>query len=335
MKELTYEFTDLEHEVSFQSLAQLLGGFLTQDSLTINNAIAKGEIIRKLFHEGLSICNWKLAVYEKLKIRKLPPAPGSEKKLTLIYVLSTSNVLVSSAKKKIRIQGSRNNLFWGNETPMDFNLQPKQSFHLFEISFTTSWLLEQLKDADPHYRQILEDYIKSNEQKTLIEPLTIDEYKTLHELQAAMLADKVDDLFIRARAYAMLCNFFGKLDKRQETPVSQAAVQFDQIIEAEMMILEDIRKPPSIASIARKVNMSVSSLLRRFKLVYGKSMHEYYVDKKMELARKMIIENRLAVKDMARMLGYNQPSAFIEIFTKQHGYSPGALKNVSNQFLFF
>ena len=64
-------------------------------------------------------------------------------------------------------------------------------------------------------------------------------------------------------------------------------------------------------------------------------MHEYYVDKKMELAQKMISENRLAVKDMARMLGYNQPSAFIEIFTKLHGYSPGALKHISNQFLFF
>ena len=335
MKELTYEFTDLANEASFQSLGQLLGGFLMQDSITVNNPIAKGEIVKKSFHEGLTICNWQLTVYEKLRIRKLPSLPEEEKKLTLIYVLSSSNVLVKSAKKKVRIQGSRNNLFWSNETAMDFSLEPKQPFHLFEISFTSSWLLEQLKDADPHYKQILEGYIKSNELKTLIEPLTIDEYKTLHELQAAMMADKVDDLFIRARAYAMLCNFFGKLDKREATPLSQAAVQFEQIIEAEMMILEDIRKPPSIASIARKVNMSVSSLLRRFKLVYGKSIHEYYVDKKMELARKMILENRLAVKDMARMLGYNQPSAFIEIFTKQHGYSPGALKNVSNQFLFF
>ena len=49
----------------------------------------------------------------------------------------------------------------------------------------------------------------------------------------------------------------------------------------------------------------------------------------------MIIESRLPVKEMAQLLGYNQPSAFIESFTKQHGYSPGALKVVTNQFLFF
>lgn len=335
MKDIFYEFEALENEWSFQSLATTLGGVLKNDILSFDNAIAKGEVLRKKFNEGLLICKWKLNAFQNITVRKLPSAPGDQKKLTLLYVLSSSEVLVRNSKKKIRIKGSRNNLFWTNENAMDFNINTKRPLYLFEISFTTSWLMEQLKDADPYYKKILQEYINSNEQKILIEPLTIDEYKTLHELEASMLAEHVDDLFIRARAYAMLCNFFGKLDDRKDITVSQASVQFDQIIEAEMMILEDIKKPPSIQMIARKVNMSVSSLLRRFKLIYGKSIHEYYVDKKMELARKMIIENRLPVKEMASLLGYNQSSAFIESFTNKHGYSPGTLKLVSNHFMFF
>jgi AraC-like DNA-binding protein len=335
MKDLFYEFVDLDNEASFHSLRNLLGGVSHKDTLSFDNTLAKGEVVRKSFNEGLLISKWKLSVTENVTIRKLPTTRGNQKKLTLIYVLSSSEVLLRNSRKKIRIKGSRNNLFWTNENAMDFTISAKRPFHLFEISFTTTWLMDQLTDADPYYKKILEEYINSNEQKILIEPLTIDEYKTLHELEASMVSDNVDDLFIRARSYVMLCNFFGKLDDRKAISVSQTGVQFDQIIEAEMMILENIKKPPSITSIAKKVNMSVSSLLRRFKLIYGKSIHEYYIDKKMELALKMIIENRLPVKEMADLLGYNQSSAFIESFTKQHGYSPGTLKLVSNHFMFF
>jgi AraC-like DNA-binding protein len=49
----------------------------------------------------------------------------------------------------------------------------------------------------------------------------------------------------------------------------------------------------------------------------------------MELAKKMILENSLTVKEMAEMLGYNQASPFIESFIKYHGYSPGSLKLIS------
>ena len=335
MKSLFYEFTELDNEASVQDLVIILEGEDKGDTIRFDNEKAKGELSRKSFNEGLFICKWKLNVATHVRIRKLPSAAGEEKRLTLLYVLSSSDVLLRNNHKKIRIRGSRNNLFWSNRSAMDFDIHPKRPFHLFEISFSSTWLMHQLDDADPNYKKILEEYINSNEQKILIEPLTIDEYKTLHELEASMFADHADDLFIRARAYAMLCNFFGKLDDKNDIKVSQASIQFEQIIEAELMILEDIKKAPRIDAIAKKVNMSVSSLLRKFKLIYGKSIHEYYVDKKMELARKMIIENRLAVKEMASLLGYNQASAFIERFTRQHGYSPGTLKQVSNHFMFF
>ena len=95
------------------------------------------------------------------------------------------------------------------------------------------------------------------------------------------------------------------------------------------MITKNIESPPKIDTVAKKVNMSVSSLLRQFKLIFGKSIYQYYVEKKMELGKKMILENNFTVKETAEMLGYNQASPFIECFTKYHGYSPGSLKSLS------
>jgi AraC-like DNA-binding protein len=73
--------------------------------------------------------------------------------------------------------------------------------------------------------------------------------------------------------------------------------------------------------------MSVSTLLRQFKTIYGKSVYEYHVEKKMELAKKMILEEKKPVKEVAKTLGYKQVSPFIESFTKQYGYTPGSIKD--------
>jgi AraC-like DNA-binding protein len=335
MKDVNYEFTDLDSEQSFERLRKTFDGVVEKESIHFDSDIAKGEVLRKSFKEGFSISKWKLNACEPIRIRKTPSPPGDAKKFTLLYVLSSADLLVRNSRKKIRINGSRNNLFWTNETMMEFKINPKQLFYAFDITFTGSWLLDQLHDADPNYKKMLDQYIDDNEQNILLEHLTIDEYKTLHDLEASMLPGKHDDLFIHAKVYALLCNFFSKLVNKKEIKPVQISTHFDQMIEAEMMILEDIKKPPTVDAIARKVNMSTSSLLRRFKLTYGKSIHEYYVEKKMDLARKMIIENQLPVKETASLLGYNQSSSFIESFTKQHGYSPGALKTQSNQFLFF
>jgi len=99
--------------------------------------------------------------------------------------------------------------------------------------------------------------------------------------------------------------------------------------------MENIQRPPSIATIARKVGMSVATLVRKFKLIHGKSIHEYYVQKKMELAKRMILEHNITIKHMANILGYSQASAFIETFSKEFGYTPGNLRLVSKKFSFF
>jgi AraC-like DNA-binding protein len=169
----------------------------------------------------------------------------------------------------------------------------------------------------------------------MVEPSTAEEYQMLHELELSMLADNQDVLFIKSRVYNLIVSFFSKVVNRKETAFIQSDVRYDQLMQAEMLMMQNIQKPPRVEAIARKVNLSVSSLFRQFKLIYGKSIYEYYLEKKMELAKKMMLEHKIPVNEMAKLLGYKQASPFIETFTRQHGCSPGALKSVSEELLFF
>ena len=101
-------------------------------------------------------------------------------------------------------------------------------------------------------------------------------------------------------------------------------------MEAEKLLLSDWKRLQSMESIARQVNMSVSSLLRQFHMVFGKSMEEYYITRKMERARDLLLQKKLSIKEISSQLGYKRASAFIETFTRQYGYPPGSLKNRKN-----
>ncbi len=334
MKDIYYEFVELDTDASFQLLGQSLGGVLKNKALCFDNNIAKGELIKTSPDEGLWIRKWKLTVFQKITMQKMPSPPGEEKKFILIYFLNPAIFLLNNKRKNIRVNGPRNNMFFTSDVTMDFSVVPKQPFYVLDITFTASWLSAQLSDADPSVRTIFDNYIDKNTQTVLIEPSTIDEYRTLHELDNSMLTDNEDVLFIRSRVYNLIVSFFSKVVNKKDTAFIQSRLHYEQVIEAEMMIMQDVKSPPKIEAIASKVNMSISSLLRQFRLLYGKSVHEYYVERKMELAKKMILESKISIKEMAKMLGYNQPSPFIEIFTKHFGYSPGTLKLESNPLLF-
>ncbi len=331
MREIYYEFVDLDSDSSFHLLGKSLGGILRNKALHFDNNIAKGEVVQSSPDEGLWIRKWKLTVFQKIQLHKMPAPSGEEKKFILLYFANPGIFILSSKRKNIRVNGPRNNMFFTSEVMMNFSVVPKQPFYVLDVAFTASWHSAQFCDAEPTFKQFIDDYINQNTKTILIEPSTIDEYKMLHELDNSMLTDNQDLLFIRSRVYSLILSFFSKVFNKKNMSLIKSHIHYEQIMQAEMMMMEDVKAPPKIKLIASKVNMSVSSLMRHFKLLFGKNIYEYYLERKMELAKKMILGNKISIKEMANMLGYKNPSSFIETFTKQYGCSPGSLKLTSDQ----
>src|SRR5687768_8866190 len=125
MKDIFFEFADLDNKECFHRLGKTLGGVLKKEALIFDNDIAKGELVTKWLNEGLSIRKWKFTVFQNVSMRKVPPANGEQKKFVLLYVLSPAVFLLKNVKKKVRITGSRNNMFLTNEMEMDFKINPK------------------------------------------------------------------------------------------------------------------------------------------------------------------------------------------------------------------
>lgn len=63
-------------------------------------------------------------------------------------------------------------------------------------------------------------------------------------------------------------------------------------------------------------------LKQGFKTCFSCTVYEYIVEKRMEMAYRLLQKEKYKVKDVVWMVGYSNTSHFIEAFRKRYGITP-------------
>jgi AraC-like DNA-binding protein len=91
------------------------------------------------------------------------------------------------------------------------------------------------------------------------------------------------------------------------------------------VLVEHLDAPPTIAKLARTVAFSETKLKVGFRRLFGTSVFAYLRQVRMEEARRLLLEHRLNVTEIAQRVGYSNPSKFAAAFRRRFGMSPSAL----------
>ncbi len=197
--------------------------------------------------------------------------------------------------------------------------------HRVELLFSQRWIQANLTGMEERLSP-LEEFIHLTGERLI------------GEIESELLLSPLNRLALRASVLLLLSNAVGRLAGQQGPPLAgisplplptppgktwyeQAMQQVEQRL---MQSLEE--RLPSLKELAREFALSESTLKRHFKAVYGKGLYEYYLGKKMELAKWLLQEKKISVSETAYMLGYEKVSAFIGMFKKYHKIRPGSLK---------
>ena len=78
----------------------------------------------------------------------------------------------------------------------------------------------------------------------------------------------------------------------------------------------------TLTELANVMGYSYGYLSTLFKKTTGESLSAYYHNKRLELARLLILENRLSITEIAETLGYASLYVFSRAFTARYGVSP-------------
>lgn len=78
----------------------------------------------------------------------------------------------------------------------------------------------------------------------------------------------------------------------------------------------------NMKDLAASLNMSYRSFREKFKKVTSLSPHQYHLNIKINIAKKLLIEDRLEVKEVAYRLDFDDPYYFSRLFKNKTGVSP-------------
>lgn len=114
------------------------------------------------------------------------------------------------------------------------------------------------------------------------------------------------------------------IDKRTRPSYELKSDDVDRIHYAKVILKENLDNPPSLIELARQINLNDHKLKVGFRQVFGTTVFGYLHQYRMETARQLLNEQRLTVKQVARAVGYANPSRFAAAFRKRFGLNPKA-----------
>lgn len=92
--------------------------------------------------------------------------------------------------------------------------------------------------------------------------------------------------------------------------------------EIKRFIINDISRHYTISELAKKFNVSASTLKICFKGVYGSNIYSYLKSYRLQVAQKLLLESNNTITEIAENIGYENPNKFTSAFKKEYGMSP-------------
>jgi AraC-like DNA-binding protein len=81
----------------------------------------------------------------------------------------------------------------------------------------------------------------------------------------------------------------------------------------------------TIKKLAEMAYINTDKLKTIYKAIYGTTVHDAVVTRKLEVAYHLISNKHYSVKDTSTSIGYSNQGYFIKLFRQHYGLTPGEL----------
>jgi AraC-like DNA-binding protein len=132
-------------------------------------------------------------------------------------------------------------------------------------------------------------------------------------------------MYIEAKLVELFCLILDRL--RAESPGPDQKTRVTERDRRQLARLRDFlscsfTNPPTIHQLARQFGLNRNKLCSGFFVLYGASIYDFCDSLRMEKARRMLLESRLMISEIALSTGYGSTSAFSAAFHRRFGHAP-------------
>ena len=227
------------------------------------------------------------------------------------------------------------NKFWGFKKPGTdvgacFYKGSKCQFYIYYIS--SDWIKKNIPFEKLNPTIPFKKFLNSDKGFISYQDIVPDadklSYEILHTLKT-FDDDVFNETTLKAQTFSLISSFFKNVlvDLRKESYRDKGSVDYKKVSRCERLISKDLSKPfLGIEALSEILSLSPSKLKMDFKSVYGTSILQYNIDKKMQLALQLLLNTNMQIKYIAQEVGYESHSKFSAVFKKKFDKLPSELR---------
>ena len=136
---------------------------------------------------------------------------------------------------------------------------------------------------------------------------------------------KLRKLYLEGKVLELVSLFCDEVVGTQKNDKGISREDYRCLMKAREIIDNHFLHPLTIAQIAEQCFLSETKLKQGFKICFNCTVYEYIVEKRMEMAYRLLQSGKYKVKDVVWMVGYSNTSHFIAVFRKRYGVTPGEI----------
>lgn len=125
-----------------------------------------------------------------------------------------------------------------------------------------------------------------------------------------------------------IIDYFTELFISVSGHIAKNIVQNDVVEYIKSYIDNNYKSDIYLEKISYELNMSNSYLSRFFKEQTGVSFIKYLSKKRIDMAKQMLLDNKMTIKEIAESVGFNNDHTFNRMFKNLEGITPGVFKEM-------
>jgi AraC-like DNA-binding protein len=297
-----------------------------------DNPFIKGTFRYREIEEGCWLTITKMEFKHNALIKSIYDQTTPSTHSTLTFTIYESQVkLQNTFINQIPFQ----NKFWGFKKPgtdvgAHFYKGSKCEFYIFH--FYPEWLKKNIPLDKLHKDIPFKKFLDSDNGFITYQDIVPNAENLAHEIEDTFKTfnDNIfSDTLLKSQTLSLVSTFFKNAfrDVRKEEYKEKDNVDYKKMSQCERLISQDFTLPfIGIDALAKKLDLSPTKLKTDFKMVYGSSILQYNIDRKMQLANQLLQNTNMQIKSIALEIGYDNPSKFAAAFSKRFGQLPSAFR---------
>lgn len=290
-----------------------------QNELELPEAAGKGYYRRIIVKPSMEITISDMTFYERVTM-----AGGPDHHIYgLAFCLGEAfRWRVEGNKQEYEIEGEENYIFNGNRGNSICSYVPGQRFWGLSIQLDSETIASLLRHLGKERSRTGLSYGSNLFYKRRFSSAV---KRILHEIINCRYRDDVKRIYLEGKILELIAVYLDEaiLEDRGRNSIARfSAYDREALHTARRILDENITAPPGIGKLARQVCLNEYKLKTGFKELFGMSVHAYVIDKRLELARVLLEEQKLGVTEAVLLVGYSDASHFAEKFRKKYGANP-------------